>query len=145
MHVSQHEPEQTGAFYVIGGLRFFPLGGCHQARVSIRVSNRGDLNINAKLAQKAYLAQHENVIDRRILAQQVCDLELAATGFHASESSNPPALHARRSLLKRLIIVRDGLRQREKLAQQFLRRLELDVQRTGTQADACRQVRQSLA
>jgi hypothetical protein len=57
------------------------------------------------------------VIDRRILTQQVRDLELAATGFHASESSNPPALYAQRPLLKCLIIVRDGLCQGEKLTQ----------------------------
>src|ERR1019366_7845779 len=51
----------------------------------------------------------------------------------------------RRPLLKRLIIVRDGLRQCEKLAEQLFRRVELYVQRAGTQSHAWRKVRQSLA
>src|ERR1017187_3479219 len=73
------------------------------------------------------------------------------TAFHRIEASYtvmanallPPA--PRGTLLKRLIIVGDGLRQREKLAQQLFRRLELDVQLAGTQPHAWRQVRQSLA
>ena len=73
------------------------------------------------------------------------------TAFHRIEASYtvmanallPPA--PRGTLLKRLIIVGDGLRQREKLAQQLFGRLKPDMQRAGTQSHAGRQVRQSLA
>jgi hypothetical protein len=69
MHVNQREPEQAGAFHVICGPRFGLLGGSHQARISIRGSNRGDLDIKSELPQETHFAQHENVVDGRILTQ----------------------------------------------------------------------------
>src|ERR1035438_10427296 len=82
MGMSLHEPEQAKALYVIGGPRFLPLGGGHRARVSIRVSNRRDLDIKSESAQETHLAQHEDVISRWILAQQVRHPERATLGFH---------------------------------------------------------------
>jgi hypothetical protein len=40
------------------------------------------LDIQSKLAQETYLAQHEYVIDGRILTQQVRYSERAGLGFH---------------------------------------------------------------
>src|SRR5580704_13195648 len=81
MYVSPREPEQSSAFHVISRPRFRLLGRGHEARVSVRVANRSDMNIEPEPAQETHCTQHEDVIDSRILTQQVCDPERASHAF----------------------------------------------------------------
>jgi UDP-GlcNAc:undecaprenyl-phosphate/decaprenyl-phosphate GlcNAc-1-phosphate transferase len=53
-------------------------------------------------------------------------------GLFLAGASASLSLLARRALLKCLVVIRNGLRQRKQLAQQFFRRVKLDMQRAGS-------------
>ena len=67
----QREMEPAGTLDVISGPRFLLLGGGHQGNVAIGVADRSDLDIESELAQRTHFTQHEYVIHRWVLAQQV--------------------------------------------------------------------------